>query len=388
MSHEQRTQSGPVVLPEVRAVLPVIANCHRNALEELGRAFTEFRPLAILIDEGQSAAGSVIQNFLDGIGGDVTVARVPAANSNAIAGMREIIRSIGFDPKHMSIREMENLLTMFLSFQMAHQRRTIICIDEAPDKGQWVLDRVQYLVRLETEGKYGLMVILSARSGLNESLKEHPLNALAADVAERITIAPFLRNESPQYARRRYDAGDNPEVDQRFEWRTIPLLHNISLGVPDAVKKLYARCLHVADKEKSPSVTDGVVKKATKQASGGRTTQLSDVPAQTMKGNGTSPTIGRLVVHMYGEIIQTEVFKQDHILIGRSKMCDLRLVSKEVSRHHAIIVNSSDGTDIVDLRSTNGTLIDGHPIKRHPLRDNDAISIGGCVIRYIADDGR
>ena len=40
MSQKQRTQSGPVISPDARAALPFIANCHRNALEELGRAFT------------------------------------------------------------------------------------------------------------------------------------------------------------------------------------------------------------------------------------------------------------------------------------------------------------------------------------------------------------
>ena len=388
MSHEQQTQSGPVVPPKARAVLPFIGNSHRNALEELGSAFTEFRPLAILISEGKSAARSVIRNFLDGIAGDVAVVRVPAANSNAIAGMREIIRAIGFDPKHMSIGALEDVFEMFLSHQLVRHRRTVICVDEAQVNGQWILDRVQHLVELETEGKYGLMVILSGQPGLNESLKEHPLNALAADVAKRITIAPLTRDETQEFVQRRSEAGDNSEVDQLFERHAITLLHKLSLGVPDAVKKLYAKYLHVANKEKSAAVTAGVVKKAAKQLRQASMTQLSDVPARTMNGNGSSPAIGRLVVHMNGEIIQAQVQKQDHILIGRSKMCDLRLVPQEVSRHHAIVVNSSNGTDLVDLRTTNGTFVDGRPVEHYPLQDNDAISIGGCMIRYIADDDR
>lgn len=386
MSHQQRTKNGPGVPPEARAVLPIIGNSHRKALEELGSAFTEFRPLAILISEGKSAASSVIRNFLDGIGDDVAVARVPAANSNAIAGMREIIRAIGFDPKHMSVSEMENVFRMFLSYQMAHHRRTIICVDEAPDDGQWVLDRVQQLVKLEIEGRYGLMVVLSGRPGLNELLKEHPLNVLAADSAKRISIAPLSRDETQEYVRRRSEGEDISEVDPLLERHAIDLLHKLSRGVPDAVKKLYGKCLHVANKEKSAEATAAVVKTAAKQPRHGRTTQLSDLPARTIKGNGSSPAIGRLIVHMNGEIIQTQVLKQDHILIGRSRTCDLRLVPNGVSRHHAMVVNSSNGTELVDLRSTNGTFVDSCPIKHYPLRDNDAISIGGCMIRYTADD--
>ena len=384
MSHQQPRTSGHVVAPEASAVLPDIANTDRNALEQLRNAFAEYRPLAILISEVKSAGRSVIQSFLAGIGGDVTVVRVSGTNSNAIAGMREIVRAVGFDPKHMSVSEMENVLTMFLSYQMANHRRTIICVDEAPDNGQWVFDRVQHLVKLETDGKRGLMVILSGGPGLNESLSEDPLNALAADVAERIRIAPSTRDGTQQYVRRRSETGNDSEVDQLSGRHAFGVLHMFGRGVPDAVKKLYAKYLHMATKEKT---ADGV-KKSAGQLRRARTRQHSDVVAPTVAGNGASRTIGHLIVHLDDEIIQTPVPGKDHILIGRSKMCDLRLASHDVSRHHAMVVNSSNGTELVDLRSMNGTFVDGHQIGRHPLRDYDAISIGDCMIRYISDGGR
>jgi len=388
MSHQQRTQSRPPVPQEARAVLPEIANCQRNAFEQLGTAFTEFRPLAILISDVGSASSSVIRDFLDDIGDDVVVVRVTAANSNAIAGMREIIRAIGFDPKGMSVGEMENVFTMFLSYQKSHDHRTIICVDEAPDRGQWVLDRVRHLVKLETVGKYGLMVILSGQSGLNEPLEEHLLNTLATDVAERITIAPPAGDETQQVVQRRSMAENTSEVGEPIQRHTTALMHRLTRVVPDAVKTLYARRLHVAKEEKSDAMTAGAAKKAAKQLQDERMSQSPEVDARTEKENGAGPTIGRLVVHMADEIIQAQLLRQGHILIGRNKMCDLRLVPHEVSRHHAIVVNSPNGTELVDLRSKNGTFVDGRPIKRHPLRDNDAISIGGCMIRYIADDNR
>ena len=109
---------------------------------------------------------------------------------------------------------------------------------------------------------------------------------------------------------------------------------------------------------------------------------------RSIERNGESPAVGRLIVHINGEIMQQQVPKHAHILIGRSRMCDLRLFPHEVSRHHALIIHSSNGTDLVDLGSKNGTLVDGHRIEHHSLQDSEAISIGGCTIRYIADDDR
>ena len=113
---------------------------------------------------------------------------------------------------------------------------------------------------------------------------------------------------------------------------------------------------------------------------------LSGDQAHVMSGNAPSIAVGRLIVHIDDEIIQTLVPKHGHILIGRSRMCDLRLVPLEVSRHHAIVVNSSNGTHLIDLRSRNGTFVDDLPTTYYPLRDNNLISIGGCMIRYVADD--
>ena len=340
----------------------------------------------IIISEGKSAAGCVIRNFLDDTGDDVTVARVTPLDSDAIGEMPGIIRAIGIDPKNMSAGELEDVFTMFLSLQLVRHRRTIICIDEPRESEASVLDTVQRLVKLEREGKYGLMLILSGRPGLNEALKEHPLNALAADASERIVIPPFSRDETQEFIQWRGQAADSSGVDQLFECDAIALLHKISRGVPDVVNKLYDRCLHLANKQDSSVVTATVVKTAAKLLRQGRIMQSADVQARTENRNGSSHLTGRLIARMNDEIVQAQVHRDSHILIGRSRMCDLRLLPHDVSRHHAIVVNSSNGTDLLDLNSTNGTLVDGRSIKRYPLRDNDVITIGECMIRYISDE--
>lgn len=110
-------------------------------------------------------------------------------------------------------------------------------------------------------------------------------------------------------------------------------------------------------------------------------------PARASKNDEGVETIGQVVANVNGEIIHGKVPRYGHFLIGRSKMCDLRLVPLEVSRHHALIIHSSNGTEIVDLRSRNGTYVDGQRISFHPLGNNAAISIGTCTLRYITDDG-
>ena len=50
--------------------------------------------------------------------------------------------------------------------------------------------------------------------------------------------------------------------------------------------------------------------------------------------------------------------------VGRDHECELRLMHPLVSRRHAVIFNSAEGLRIQDLRSRNGTQIDGMPIEQ------------------------
>jgi len=69
-------------------------------------------------------------------------------------------------------------------------------------------------------------------------------------------------------------------------------------------------------------------------------------------------------------------------LIGRLPDCLVALSDPQVSRHHAEIRPVHDGFEVVDLGSTNGTLVNGVVVKEHALNDGDVISVGATRIRY------
>jgi len=388
MSQQPLAQTAPAVPAEKAPVLPLIADCQRNALDHLGRAFKEARPLALLIGEGKSGASIFIGDFLDGIEGDVTVARITKPCSDAIAGMREIIGSIGFEPTDMSLADLEDVFRMFLSLQRTHHRRTIVCIEEAQDNGWWMLDGVRHLVELEMEGKFGLMVILSGGPSLNKLLNEPPLNAICAQAGQRITLAPPTLAETREYLRRRVESAGTLDIDQAFEFDAIILIHELCAGVPDAVSDLCTRCLQLSDEEDTTPVTTDLVKKAGKLLRLPSTMQQSEPEAGPVEINGASFPTGRLITRMNGEVIQEQSLDRKRILIGRDEQCDIHLVNSPVSRRHALVVNSSTGVELVDLGSKNGTFVDGRQIKKYTLQDSDVIAIGDCRIEYVAGDNR
>ena len=72
-------------------------------------------------------------------------------------------------------------------------------------------------------------------------------------------------------------------------------------------------------------------------------------------------------------------------MLGRGTDCDLRLVDAGVSRHHAEIRVEGNEVVVVDLESTNGTFVNGQPIKRAMLVNGTRVSLGRTTLIFQRD---
>ncbi len=72
-------------------------------------------------------------------------------------------------------------------------------------------------------------------------------------------------------------------------------------------------------------------------------------------------------------------------LLGRGTDCDLRLVDPGVTRHHAELRVENDQVVLVDLSSTNGTFVNGQPVRRLALRDGTQVSLGRTTLVFRQD---
>lgn len=82
---------------------------------------------------------------------------------------------------------------------------------------------------------------------------------------------------------------------------------------------------------------------------------------------------------------------QDSTLIGRDPSCDIVLDDDGISRRHARIDRLETGYhELVDLSSTNGTLVAGRPLQRMVLLDGDRFVVGDTRFTFRShpvDDG-
>ena len=73
------------------------------------------------------------------------------------------------------------------------------------------------------------------------------------------------------------------------------------------------------------------------------------------------------------------------VVVGRHPLCDVRLDSLRISRHHCCMTQDNDEVVVRDLGSTNGIRINGQRVEIGRLRPGDELSI--AHIRYRLENG-
>ena len=93
----------------------------------------------------------------------------------------------------------------------------------------------------------------------------------------------------------------------------------------------------------------------------------------------------QLIVSVEGVEIMRVSLMKPRTTLGRKRHNDIVLDNMVVSGEHCVFVMDEAKVYVEDLGSTNGTQVNGKPLRSQELlRDNDAIGIGNFKIQYIA----
>jgi pSer/pThr/pTyr-binding forkhead associated (FHA) protein len=93
--------------------------------------------------------------------------------------------------------------------------------------------------------------------------------------------------------------------------------------------------------------------------------------------------MAKLILSMDGLVLKEITLTKERTTIGRKPHNDIQIDNLAVSGEHAVIVTILNDSFLEDLGSTNGTLVNGAPIKKHFLQPNDVIELGKYKLKYI-----
>ncbi len=74
---------------------------------------------------------------------------------------------------------------------------------------------------------------------------------------------------------------------------------------------------------------------------------------------------------------------KERTTIGRRPANDIHIDNLAVSGDHAVITTIGNDSFLEDLNSTNGTLVNNKPIKKHVLHHGDVIEFGKYQLKYV-----
>ena len=93
--------------------------------------------------------------------------------------------------------------------------------------------------------------------------------------------------------------------------------------------------------------------------------------------------MAKLILSMDGLVLKEIVLTKERITIGRKAMNDIQIDNLAISGEHAAIATVLNDSFLEDLNSTNGTLVNGQPVKKHFLKNNDVIELGKYNLKFI-----
>jgi Protein of unknown function (DUF3662)/FHA domain len=104
------------------------------------------------------------------------------------------------------------------------------------------------------------------------------------------------------------------------------------------------------------------------------------LPGQRPRPKVNAPA--SLVLIQGGQPIRTWPLATAELTIGRAEQSDIPLADPGVSRSHARVVREGDDFIVEDLRSTNGTEVNGQPIRRRRLANGDMLKLANSTLQF------
>jgi pSer/pThr/pTyr-binding forkhead associated (FHA) protein len=98
--------------------------------------------------------------------------------------------------------------------------------------------------------------------------------------------------------------------------------------------------------------------------------------------------MAKVILSMDGVTLKEIPLVKERTMIGRKAHNDIQIDNLAVSGEHATIITLLNDSFLEDLESTNGTYVNGRPVKKHFLQDGDVIELAKYRLKYVSEGSR
>ena len=334
---------------------------HASALSFLDRALKSGEPVVTLTGASGTGKRTTLSHFLKEGGNRFRSGELASVPDDGHEFLEAVLQAFGFGPVDAERNELRNLLSVFLVQVQQEGQQLLLHIHDPKGFSDDVAEEILWLTGDQARNG-SIRLILTGAEELDRVLDSPRMAVLGDRLRLRHRLHPLSAREAHEYLHFRLSAAGCGHPDDVFPPIVATAIYAASTGVPATINRLAVGLL---DESRGP---------------GAKPIDVDLVRALAARmGLAGVDAIGvecRLVISLEGETFLEVPVGRDKLLIGRHSFNDISLRDNSVSRHHAIIVPDGSAWVIVDLNSTNGTLINDTPVRQQVLSDGDEIRIG------------
>ena len=361
-------------------ILTVPYASHRDALRALRAVCTAPDGLAILQAPALAGKSTVVRRFVETLDAECAVAVVDGEDLNTTQLLESILQQLGYELDYNSANELFGMLRVFALQQAATHEAPLIIVENAHALRTSALRALAELAELRVRHRTAIRtsaikMVLVCDHSLRTLAPEEVLEPILSRTTADLHLRPMSAQESSYFLLQKLQRAGSAMPEYVFSSAVCRALHEASGGWPGILDRI--ALLALAKAESLPVPLDRIERPALPRGTWG-----DDFTETAVLDEGAPVEPPRLVVTRAGTPVNALTFDKPRILVGRSEHNDISINSRFVSRHHLLLVRHGSSTFLMDLNSTNGTLVNSRRVSNQVLMHEDVISIGNHRIKF------
>lgn len=312
-----------------------------------------------------SGKTTIIRQFTAMLPPDYAVAVADATGMSARSLLQDILAQFGYEIGLESASECFSMVRMVATQQAATGNAPLLIIENVHAARPALLEMLCELAELTANGKSALRMILVSDRPMLPIVQAPAMEPISQRLTGQFLLQPMTQQETMSYVYRKLESGGCSTPRRLMPPAACHRLHTASGGWPGVVDRLALVALSKA--RRCPIGLE----------------HIPGPPANSGKVATIDPAAPQLLVTCAGKTLKRTSLTGTRLTIGRDELCELHIRDHYSSRQHAILFRNGTATIIVDLKSRNGTYVNGKPVGKQVLINNDIIAIGDHRIKFV-----
>lgn len=335
----------------------------QEALKFLGGILKDERGVALLHGPKASGKSIVSTQFVRQVQNDLSIAVVDGARMKTTDLLSRILEQFGYNLTLGSIDEMLNMLSVFLVQQTRANQAPVLIIENINEMFPSALGALCKLATLTANKRYALRLVLSSNRDIGRIIKSPSMSSISKRVIGNYELEPMTSKEALHYLYAKLRSGGVDRPDDIFSVEVCEKLHALSGGWPGDIE---AMALSIMEQAKEFPI------------------RLDDIVDPNAPPVDNLP---KLMVTLAGEQPREVLLSEKRALVGRADLSDIVISDQFVSGQHALLIRNENAVVLVDLRSRNGTFVNGRRVQSKVLLHDDIVSVGDHRLKMIYPAG-